>query len=47
MNGEKWLLKHLASKNKTAEQLAATLWDKNWTAIAEVCNNYMTPYSPC
>jgi len=36
MNGQKWLRKHLAAKGKTEEQLAATLWEKNWTAIAEV-----------
>jgi tRNA ligase len=34
--GEKWLNKHLRDKGKTTEQLAATLWEKNWTAIAEV-----------
>lgn len=34
--GQRWLQKHLASKGKTEGELAATLWDKNWTAIAEV-----------
>lgn len=34
--GQKWLQKHLASKGKTEEELAATLWKNNWTAIAEV-----------
>lgn len=34
--GEKWIRKYLADKGKTEEQLAATLWEKNWTAIAEV-----------
>ena len=34
--GHRWLTTHLASKGKTEEQLAAALWEKNWTAIAEV-----------
>lgn len=34
--GERWLRKHLAAANKTEEQLAQTLWEKNWTAVAEV-----------
>ena len=34
--GHRWLKTHLASKGKTEEQLAATLWEKNWTAVAEV-----------
>ena len=36
--GERWLRKHLASAGKTEAQLAQTLWDKNWTAVAEVCS---------
>lgn len=27
---------HLEKAGKSTEQLAATLWEKNWTAIAEV-----------
>jgi tRNA ligase len=34
--GERWLNKHLRDSGKTIEQLASTLWEKNWTAIAEV-----------
>jgi tRNA ligase len=34
--GEEWLHKHLEEAGKTTEQLAATLWEKNWTAVAEV-----------
>jgi tRNA ligase len=34
--GHRWLKTHLASKEKTEEQLAAVLWEKNWTAVAEV-----------
>ncbi|KAH0834656.1 RNA ligase-domain-containing protein [Lanmaoa asiatica] len=34
--GHRWLKTHLASKDKTEEQLATALWEKNWTAIAEV-----------
>lgn len=34
--GEQWLRKHLAAAGKTEEQLAKTLWDKQWTAVAEV-----------
>jgi len=34
--GENWIRKYLAEKGKTEEQLAATLWENNWTAIAEV-----------
>jgi tRNA ligase len=45
INGQKWLQKHLASKNKTEEQLAATLWDKNWTAIAEVSEQKCITFS--
>jgi len=34
--GHRWLKIHLASKEKTEEQLAAVLWEKRWTAVAEV-----------
>ena len=36
--GHRWLRKHLLEKGKTEEQLASELWEKNWTAVAEVCN---------
>lgn len=34
--GERWLRKNLADSGKTEEQLAQFLWDKKWTAVAEV-----------
>ncbi|KIM27864.1 hypothetical protein M408DRAFT_329795 [Serendipita vermifera MAFF 305830] len=37
--GERWLGNHLRSVGKTKEQLAATLWEKNWTAVAELCDD--------
>ncbi|KAL1941803.1 hypothetical protein VTO73DRAFT_6803 [Trametes versicolor] len=48
--GERWLRKHLADCGKTEEQLARTLWDKNWTAVAELCDDsfeeHVLPYGP-
>ncbi|KAI0747221.1 RNA ligase-domain-containing protein [Daedaleopsis nitida] len=48
--GERWLRKHLASAGKTEAQLAQTLWDKNWTAVAELCDDsfeeHVLPYGP-
>ncbi|KZP05073.1 hypothetical protein FIBSPDRAFT_766407 [Athelia psychrophila] len=37
--GERWLDKHLASRGRSKEELAKTLWDKNLTAIAELCDD--------
>ncbi|CCA68348.1 related to TRL1-tRNA ligase [Serendipita indica DSM 11827] len=37
--GERWLNTHLEQAGKTREQLAATLWEKNWTAVAELCDD--------
>jgi len=34
--GERWLRHHLEQVGKTTEQLAEALWEKNWTAVAEV-----------
>ena len=34
--GERWLHRHLEQAGKTSEQLAETLYGKNWTAVAEV-----------
>lgn len=34
--GEAWLLKQLEKKQKDAEDLAGVLWEKKWTAVAEV-----------
>lgn len=35
--GEKWLYRHLEKKGKRPEDLARTLWDRNLTAVTEVC----------
>ncbi|TDL22055.1 hypothetical protein BD410DRAFT_771066 [Rickenella mellea] len=47
--GEKWLLKHLEAKGKTPEEFAQVLWDNNWTAVAELCDDsfeeHVLPYS--
>lgn len=37
--GHRWLKKHLEGKGKTEEQLASKLWEKNWTTIAELCDD--------
>ncbi|KAH7105981.1 RNA ligase-domain-containing protein [Auriculariales sp. MPI-PUGE-AT-0066] len=37
--GEQWLDKHLAVKGRTQADFAATLWDKNWTAVFELCDD--------
>jgi tRNA ligase len=37
--GERWLLKHLEDAGKKPEQLAARLWEKQWTAVAELCDD--------
>jgi tRNA ligase len=34
--GERWLRRHLGEVGKTTEELAKVLWEKNWTAVAEV-----------
>lgn len=34
--GERWLRSHLEQVGKTTEQLAEVLWEKGWTAVAEV-----------
>ncbi|KAI8971308.1 RNA ligase-domain-containing protein [Trametes punicea] len=48
--GERWLRTHLAAVGKTEEQLARTLWEKNWTAVAELCDDsfeeHVLPYGP-
>lgn len=36
--GEGWLRKYLAKVGRKEADLAAVLWEKNWTAIAEVCS---------
>ena len=37
--GEEWLERHLATAGKTKEQLAQKLWEKSWTAVAELCDD--------
>ncbi|KAF9460265.1 RNA ligase [Collybia nuda] len=37
--GEKWIRKYLEQKEKTEADLAAHLWENNWTAIAELCDD--------
>lgn len=37
--GERWLMKHLEDAGKTSEQLAERLWQKRWTAVAELCDD--------
>jgi hypothetical protein len=36
--GESWLRKYLAKIGKEEKDMAKELWEKNWTAIAEVCS---------
>lgn len=47
--GESWLLRHLEAAGKTPEELAQRLWDNNWTAVAELCDDsfeeHVLPYS--
>ena len=43
--GERWLHRHLERAGKTTEQLAETLWTKNWTLAAEV-RRTLTPTLP-
>ncbi|KAG6335866.1 hypothetical protein ID866_3231 [Astraeus odoratus] len=48
--GYRWLKVHLAAKGKSEEELAAALWEKKWTAIAELCDDsfeeHVLPYPP-
>ncbi|KAK7039680.1 tRNA ligase [Favolaschia claudopus] len=37
--GEGWLRKYLAQNGRTEADLAKLLWDKNWTAVAELCDD--------
>ena len=37
--GERWLEYHLKESGKPKEQLAEILWEKNWTAVAELCDD--------
>ncbi|VDB82985.1 unnamed protein product [Peniophora sp. CBMAI 1063] len=46
--GERWLEHHLKTVGKTKEDLAKELWEKNWTAVAELCDDefeeHVLPY---
>ncbi|KAE9407601.1 hypothetical protein BT96DRAFT_1039843 [Gymnopus androsaceus JB14] len=37
--GEEWLRKYFHEKGRTEAEFAKTLWDNNWTAIAELCDD--------
>ncbi|WFD34158.1 RNA ligase (ATP) [Malassezia cuniculi] len=37
--GRRWLERHLGKANKTEEQLAAELWERNQTAVFELCDD--------
>ncbi|KAG6856323.1 hypothetical protein H0H87_005524 [Tephrocybe sp. NHM501043] len=37
--GEAWLRKYLTQKGRTEEDLATRLWENNWTAVAELCDD--------
>ncbi|KAF4616870.1 hypothetical protein D9613_008917 [Agrocybe pediades] len=37
--GETWLRKYLKEKGKTEADLAKRLWDEDWTAVAELCDD--------
>jgi tRNA ligase len=43
--GTRWLRVHLERRGKTMEELAAALWEKNLTAVAEVGNFFSVLYS--
>lgn len=46
--GEEWLRKYFAALGRSEADLAAVLWDKNWTAVAELCDDsfeeHVLPY---
>ncbi|KAF9003365.1 RNA ligase [Cyathus striatus] len=48
--GEQWLHKYLDAKKREEKDLAKVLWDNNWTAIAELCDDnfeeHVLPYPP-
>ncbi|THU87039.1 hypothetical protein K435DRAFT_867675 [Dendrothele bispora CBS 962.96] len=48
--GEAWLRKYLKNKGKTEKDFAKVLWENNWTAIAELCDDsfeeHVLPYPP-
>ncbi|KAF8325713.1 RNA ligase [Amanita rubescens] len=48
--GDVWLKRYLEQKEKTEADLAKHLWDNNWTAVAELCDDsfeeHVLPYPP-
>ncbi|KIK53778.1 hypothetical protein GYMLUDRAFT_178440 [Collybiopsis luxurians FD-317 M1] len=48
--GEEWLRKYLQDKGRTEAEFAKVLWDNNWTAVAELCDDsfeeHVLPYPP-
>ncbi|KAJ7750821.1 RNA ligase [Mycena metata] len=48
--GEGWLRKYFEQKGKTEADLAGVLWENNWTAVAELCDDsfeeHVLPYPP-
>ncbi|KAF8205348.1 RNA ligase-domain-containing protein [Mycena galopus ATCC 62051] len=46
-DGEEWLRRYLARQGRTEAELAGVLWEKNWTAVAELCSkNPTNPRNP-
>ena len=43
--GEQWLRAHLTRVGRTEAELARTLWERNWTAVAEVRLPFPPPYT--
>ncbi|KAG6829353.1 hypothetical protein H0H92_004719 [Tricholoma furcatifolium] len=37
--GESWIRKYLVQKGRTEADLATRLWENNWTAVAELCDD--------
>ncbi|KAK7469244.1 tRNA ligase [Stygiomarasmius scandens] len=48
--GEVWLRRYLKAKGRSEMDFAKVLWDNNWTAIAELCDDsfeeHVLPYPP-
>jgi tRNA ligase len=48
--GESWLRRYIDEKGRTEAEMAQQLWDNNWTAIAELCDDsfeeHILPYPP-
>ncbi|KAM6492799.1 RNA ligase [Amanita muscaria] len=48
--GEAWLRRYIEQQGKTEADLAKQLWENNWTAIAELCDDsfeeHILPYPP-